>query len=81
MAGESVKCTACGWRGRRAYQSCECLDYCTHNGLGACPKCGASLETIAWLRQNAEDERRAREWENTPEGKAEIARLLQREGG
>jgi hypothetical protein len=70
----TIKCF-CGWRGRRVYQICEHDTPCSCSGFGKCPKCGWRVESVQRLREMAEWDRKTEAWLNSPEGKAELARI------
>lgn len=50
-AAQRVKCIGCGWRSRRKWDPCDCIDPCSHSPYGACLKCGRAMYPPETLRR------------------------------
>lgn len=65
----TVRCTSggrgCGWRGRRVQRECCCYDewalYC-NCAWGRCPRCERPVYPVAYLREQAANQRRTDAW-------------------
>jgi hypothetical protein len=66
----TVKCTSCGWRGRRVWRECWCEDYCMCARYGDCPRCGVRVDSVSDLREIAKRQAETDAFFATPEGRA-----------